>query len=595
MEEIIRKNILRYLPQEQINDICDFVEELYLMEYDLLILMARKFFNFFFVFHDLNCEKYMKMGIPFQHEKIIITNNAIPVLKPDIQKGDYSRIIIADDIIIHGRTISDLYEQLLHIAPKHTMILLESYGRKKEKSIFLEQLEDKIHVRYYLEEQKRKALSDQIVRTFYMSGRPYIAYVPCFYIELPHRQLIDAWKKEKEEFYDISSLDMKNMNLYAYSYAGRELKRFRELPVCDVCCIRVYFYEDIKRTILIPYVHLNAMNDEQVEKLSAVLRALGLRKSYLQKVEGIQKEYEFRVREAEYCISSWLAMLFLHKTGIRLLEWDKQIETYNFSDWILEKDILDEKRIEEKLLILQNFSLEQKKVEDFTPDSRELESRYHEVVKNYLKSVRDAEGKRSWNSDENVDEVQGLIERLLQCNGQLDEERFLEQKPGRKRLLGYPLSFVIHDVSKKMGISPNRVFAACLTACDSGKGTIVKRTIINQEGKSCTESVLHAGEQNYKFFENMNFPILYGFYELEQRASRKRTVYLLDDWKKKLLGKYIDYMKKNGIFYVEKEVCRLSTIPLGKQYGEYILHSFKKYRNNKCLNYILDEVDKICG
>ena len=228
MEEIIRKNILRYLPQEQINDICDFVEELYLMEYDLLILMARKFFNFFFVFHDLNCEKYMKMGIPFQHEKIIITNNAIPVLKPDIQKGDYSRIIIADDIIIHGRTISDLYEQLLHIAPKHTMILLESYGRKKEKSIFLEQLEDKIHVRYYLEEQKRKALSDQIVRTFYMSGRPYIAYVPCFYIELPHRQLIDAWKKEKEEFYDISSLDMKNMNLYAYSYAGRELKRFRE-------------------------------------------------------------------------------------------------------------------------------------------------------------------------------------------------------------------------------------------------------------------------------------------------------------------------------------------------------------------------------
>ena len=55
------------------------------------------------------------------------------------------------------------------------------------------------------------------------------------------------------------------------------------------------------------------------------------------------------------------------------------------------------------------------------------------------------------------------------------------------------------------------------------------------------------------------------------------------------------YMKKNGIFYVEKEVCRLSTIPLGKQYGEYILHSFKKYRNNKCLNYILDEVDKICG
>lgn len=595
MEEIIRKNILRYLPQEQINDICDFMEELYLMEYDLLILMARKFFNFFFIFHELNCEKYTKMGVPFRHGRKIITNYAIPVLKPDIQKGDYSQIIIADDIIIHGRTISDLYKQLVQIVPKGTEILLESYGRKKEKSTFLESLEDKIRVRYYLEEQKRKALSDQIVRTFYMSGRPYVAYVPCFHIALPHSQIINAWKKEEEEFYDISSLDMKNMNLYAYSYAGRELKRFRELAVCDVCCIRIYFYEDIKRTILIPYMHLNAMDDEQVEELSRLLRTLGLREAYLQKVEDIQGEYEFRVREAEYCISSWMAMLFLHKTGIRLLEWDKQIETYNFSEWLLEEDIPDEKGIEEKLLTLEKFFLEQKKVEDFTPDSRELESRYHEVVKKYLKSIGNTRGKRSWNSSENVDEVQGLIERLLQCNGQLDEERFLEQKPGKKRLLGYPLSFLIHDVGKKMEISPNEVFAACLTACDSGKGTIVKRTIINQEGKSCTESVIHAGEQNYKFFENMNFPILYGFYELEQRASRKRTVYLLDEWKKKLLREYIEYMKKNQIFFIEEEVCGLSTIPLGEQYGEYILNSFRKYRNNMCLKYILDEVDGICG
>lgn len=595
MEEIIRKNILRYLPQEQINDICDFMEELYLMEYDLLILMARKFFNFFFIFHELNCEKYTKMGIPFRHGRKIITNYAIPVLKPDIQKGDYSKIIIADDIIIHGRTISDLYEQLVRIVPKGTEILLKSYGRKKEESTFLEPLEDKIQVRYYLEEEKRKALSDQIVRTFYMSGRPYVAYVPCFHIALPHSQIIDAWKTEGEEFYDISSLDMRNMNLYAYSYAGRELKRFRELPVCDVCCIRIYFYEDIKRTILIPYMHLNAMDDEQVEELSRLLRTLGLREEYLKKVESIQGEYEFRVREAEYCISSWMAMFFLQKTGIRLLEWDKQIETYNFSEWLLEEDVPAEKEIEEKLLALEDFFLKQKKVEDFTPDSRELESRYHEVVKDYLKNVRDAEGELPWNDGENVEEVQGLIERLLQCNGQLDEKRFLEQKPGKKRLLGYPLSFLIHDIGKKMEISPNRVFAACLMACDSGEGTIVKRTIINQEGKSCTESVIHAGEQNYKFYENMNFPILYGFYELEQRALRKGTLYLLGEWKKRLLGEYIEYMRKNRIFFIEEEVRGLSTVLLGEQYGEYILNSFKKYRNNVCLKYILDEVDGICG
>ena len=47
-------------------DIQDFVEELYQKEFDWLILMARKFFNLFCVFHEMNCEEYREMGVLYE-------------------------------------------------------------------------------------------------------------------------------------------------------------------------------------------------------------------------------------------------------------------------------------------------------------------------------------------------------------------------------------------------------------------------------------------------------------------------------------------------------------------------------------------------
>ena len=51
----IKDVLKKYLSEERIMDIQDFVEELYQKEFDWLILMARKFFNLFCVFHEMNC------------------------------------------------------------------------------------------------------------------------------------------------------------------------------------------------------------------------------------------------------------------------------------------------------------------------------------------------------------------------------------------------------------------------------------------------------------------------------------------------------------------------------------------------------------
>lgn len=101
----IKALIQTKLPKERYLDICDFVEKLYLADCDLLILMARKFYNLFCEFHELNIQKYEKLNIPYSHDKKIVTNRALPVLEKDIKEGRYKKIIIADDIIIHGRSV----------------------------------------------------------------------------------------------------------------------------------------------------------------------------------------------------------------------------------------------------------------------------------------------------------------------------------------------------------------------------------------------------------------------------------------------------------------------------------------------------------
>jgi len=57
----IKELLKEYISEELFNDLAGFVEELYLMDYEYLVLMARKFYNLFYVFHEINCEKYKKM------------------------------------------------------------------------------------------------------------------------------------------------------------------------------------------------------------------------------------------------------------------------------------------------------------------------------------------------------------------------------------------------------------------------------------------------------------------------------------------------------------------------------------------------------
>lgn len=139
-----------------------------------------------------------------------------------------------------------------------------------------------------------------------------------------------------------------------------------------------------------------------------------------------------------------------------------------------------------------------------------------------------------------------------------------------------------------------KCYAAILCAADSGKGTIVTRHLA-KDGLS--ESLIYAGEQNYKFYENTNFPFLYGLYIIEQKGGGD-----IDRKKREFRMKFVLYLKKEKIFYRWEEMQQILHLKasISELYGQFLMNSYNKHmKDNRAEKTALKEAVKqalkICG
>lgn len=600
-----RKELLqKKLSDKKYYDICKFVEEVYLMDYDLLILMARKFFNLFCVFNELNKEKYERMGIPYAHTGEIISNRALPLLRKDIKEGKYKKVVIADDIIIHGRSIREVYDELEKLWPD-IEVIFASYMRNEDEGIAYDDIRRKINSRYVVETEEWREMSDEIVRTFYLSGRPYISYLPFFSLDIPWKELIR--KLDMKECLHFEDDDMRQYEIEAVLYTGKELEQFSCLKSCEICSIRFYHYSLIGEVLAVPYYSMDAIEENSLRKLSDFARRNWLAESYLKLIDENNGADNMRAMELEYVLSTWMAMGFFDQQKIPIKVWHRDIEDYNFRRRLLPQCLPNNQEITERIKKLREFGKSFQFIRPAFYSDGYLEREYKDLQKvykkNYDKWMTSADWKKQ-NQEKGSLYLFRFAQNHLAVNGNIDESRWRDGEANNKRLYGISLSDMIDDLARflaelkheddKWEKYKKNVFAVIIMSVDSGKGTIVKRVIENK-GKKYHESLIYAGEQNYKFYENTNFPALYGLYLIEKRLSHQQKENYVHRKKEDFLKKLMEYMDKENYFYIGEEMRYLAKKwNLGKEYGVFLQNSYYKYCQNPVLEKAVDIALDIC-
>lgn len=593
----IKDILLNNVSENKFFDISNFIEEIYLMEYDILILMARKFFNLFCVFHELNCQKYERLGIPYQNHGKIITNRALPLIKKRL-KNEFCKVIVADDIIIHGRSIREVYGELAAVCPD-LEILLVSYARDIHGVNACEDIMEKVHSRYLMKSHEWRELSDEITSIFYMSGRPYISYLPYFSLDAEWNSLkIKLWGKD---FLSIQNEDMKEYGTEAYMYVGEQMGIFQKLPCCKICAIRFYYYSKVDHLIMVPYFCMSVMKEKALEELSDFFRTNYFEKSYLELLEGDAAD-DMRIMELEYVLSAWMSMYFLHSLKIKVKKWHREIEDYNFCERVLPEQMLSCREIEERLEKVMRMDKQSSRIEPvINGDIHILVDKFRGLKEKYKNNYYRWEKMKPWNENR-VSYEQRFIDNYLAVNGELDEERCRNGSTEQKRLFGIPISTILDEMALFLRSLKETVededaylkvaFAAVLTAVDSGKGTIITKLVKQSSGDKYYESVIYAGEQNYKFYANSNFPIMYGLYLIEQEGRQWNAV---KERKAMMIDNFAEYLEKERIFHIKEEMLSISKWDISDGYEKFLLNSYEKYYGNSVLDEAVTMAMEICN
>lgn len=600
--EIIEKLLLKNISEDKFFDLCNFIEEVYLMEYDVLVLMARKFFNLFCVFQDINCRRYRRLNIPYENKGKIVTNRALPLIKNDIQNNKFKKIVVADDIIIHGRSIREVYDDVTALCPE-VEVLLVSYVRNDKEMSAYEDIVDKISSRYLLDVHEWRELSDEIINIFYMSGRPYISYLPYFSLEIKWENL--KGRLHRDDCISIHSADMLKYEIEAFMYTGKELDVFRNLKCCQICAVRFYHYPQINEVIAIPYFCMHILADKSVNNISDMIRNKYFVEEYLDLVRRNNGADEMRIIELEYAFSTWMCMYLFNLLEISIKEWHREIEEYTFCGRFLPDSVLSNQEIEQCLREVYDLG-DQLVIEKpvIGNDTQLLLDKCRELEHLYKKNFCKWNQMRQW-VDGRKDYLQRLIDNYLAVNGLLDEERCLRQNITKKRLFGMPVASILEYLADFLYDLDNgqrekesyvrQVFATILTSIDSGRGAIINKVPPRESVDGYIESVIYAGEQNYKFYDNTNFPIMYGLYIIEQETSQQNNPKITDICKKAMVDQFADYLEKEQIFYIKEELLQISNWDISGNFGRFLQNSYNAYYGNPVLGKAVNMATDICS
>lgn len=541
------------------------------VEYDIIILLARKCSNLYTamlplvkeerdgLIEERHCQLvYAQKG----KEPIVLTDRALDwvIWKIRQDASDKSsmirKILLVDDIIIHGRTLSRIKDRLekafLKMKIEDYSIDIVTFAANTEELLIAEEeicnLEDirKCTISDW------KLFSGQIVDIIYLMGQTYTSYVPKLRFQINSetgkmiRQYIDQGGMSQITDPAREALGVK---IYACIAEGQE-----KYKVCE--SYRIYEFLNQGEYVLVPMVSLQAVDEECLNQYIDILIESGViiprkeQERNLLEVFLKQCSGEYKYRLVIYVVSAFAGWHFL-KDCIGTEDeqsydrYDQEVETYNFY-----------------ILGIKSYSQLQEEQVDFSEISTKLEEKYcamslFEGDGNVADVIEDADVKKlatslgeiikeSSEKNTNID----VLGKLLTVNSKIDEENYRasvnkDEKDIQDRVMGIPLIDIIQMLMNKGRMTLASAFMSVLKAIDYGRGSIVAHCFTLPTGKRWYTSLVHAGEENYRYYINQYLPVLYGLSMMEFHGNSA----LAEDKKKEYWEKF--YKESPDLKYLD--------------------------------------------
>ena len=525
-------------------------------DFNIIIFTTRRchiLFSIFkkYVFTDKEKYKLLK------GHKLYISDKAICFYKKEINN---SKVLIADDIMIHGRALNDIKSRVECFAPKKIKVAVYAISDDSPK--------EDINFELTLINKEWKDLSNKIVASIILTSTPYASYLYAFTKKMPKEEFEKIKLSLDQNFIiknnnlnlkDITldlSLDEVNntdeLNLVLKKYIqgyiyplNSNINEGREF-------LRVYYNEYTEVCILIPTVFLKEYTKEELEE---ECKRLGL-----SKMLKFQPEALYRALTAYYSLS----ILRQYREFIPDLSdstWNVNDETVNMSYYKhfyidLQKAIninnLEIKFIYNESNILKDFNLK---------DYSVLNKKNNQKLENdiYLETFNNMISAKKQSIKSNSEEKNFLLNYI--CQVDINEEQNWEKKKIKaEKQIGFSfvLSKIIFDYKI---ITPFKFYSQIIYGSDSGLFTFyadkfsLKDEILYSNFLVTGEQVCRLYQDKYfllvlclskYYFEIKNNHSKYIDFDLEDYIKRVLSSNISDEVKREIEQKFESLKDKNS-------------------------------------------------
>lgn len=264
-------------------------------DYTYVIIMSRRclvLYQIFMIFYILD-------NRIVESKCVVLSDKAVPYYYNKIRQED--KIIIVDDIIVHGRTVSKLYDFL-----KMQCLNLEIkvYMASRTRNCVSKKIGDRIWFKFEASEHEWRKLSNKFVDCIVESNVPYTSFVPSFF----QYNSANVWNYLETQFSDSNELkyyiykgnssnNCESERRYYFEKNSRNFPIFESLSLGE--CIRLYWNPKIEKLTVIPYVFLRALKFSEIDIVTNTLKEL-IPQNCININSILQKEAEGQLKSSLY-------------------------------------------------------------------------------------------------------------------------------------------------------------------------------------------------------------------------------------------------------------------------------------------------------
>lgn len=376
-----------------------------------------------------------------------------------IQKGD--NVLIVDDIIIHGRAVTELYKKL---KTNGVNADISAYYRLWDSTL---PGNCKVLGSQYVTSLEWHELSNKLVKLILVSKIPYATFTPSYVCNKSDICIFN-------NYYTVEIPELNDMKFNSKIKFKFECTSNYKLlhNISDLICIREYTYND-NSSVLIPYILVSEVNMTLISQLLENKSFNSLPKCVIDELKNNHRNLAYKASLLSYVLSTIYGNTILNK--------DKDIETDIVSENVLTKTFSNQIITDLKTVSIENsknilnidLSLEKSKTKDI---------HFFMDVQLFMSEYICSDGFKSNNINSYINYIKTLIFKLHDLN----EE---QAKKGEDRLNGFLASDLITESKSEQCY----MAAALILMWDIGYASLSYKEI-NGVAYAC----INDGEQAYK-------------------------------------------------------------------------------------------------